>query len=172
MNHTTDTDLAVPADRPVAEAIAIPPDDLPDDYRAYMAWLRDPKRPARRPRPRLVHPAPEVPAKTRPQRVRDPEYDQAAAELRRLPDLGAASLQAARAALGDDATLEQLVIHAARNPVAPDPGTTRNSPEHNGTRGPVCGCGTALDPDGACFTCATMNTSRDAATHGAATDTA
>jgi hypothetical protein len=86
-----------------------------------------------------------------------PEYVDAAARLGRMPDLGSASITAARRGLGDNAAWEDLVIHAAAHPVRPPAperkGPERTGPERPGTSAPTCVCGTALDPDGTCLTC-------------------
>lgn len=162
MNHPDETDLATVADRPVAEATAIPPDNLPDDPRAYLAWLRNPARPARRPKPQRLRLVPE-PVTYTPHETRDPAYTAASEKLRRLPDLGIASLEAARAQLGADARYEDLVLHAAANPVTPPTAAT-----HGGATSPApyadapacTECGTALDPDGTCLTCTTNGPTR------------
>jgi hypothetical protein len=150
-------DLATVADRSVAEATAVPPDDLPDDPRAFLRWLRDPARPVRRPKPQRLHVVPEATGYA-PHETRDPGYPAAVATLTTLPDLGAASIEAARAKLGD-AMYEDLVLHAAAHPVQPpaepdEPGLPRAVVE-----APTCEtCGTVLDPDGTCLTC-TRNSS-------------
>lgn len=141
MNHPHEPDLAAPADRTVAEATAIPPDEVADDPRAYLAWLRDPERRARRhrPRPRII-PLPPEPSNTQLAQVRDPAYLTAQTKLRALPDLGAALLEAARAQLDPDTPYEDLVIHAAAAPGAPERnGTARNDPEQPAT--PACTTG-------------------------------
>ena len=86
---------------------------------------------------------------------RAPGYAKAAETLRRLPDLGAASLEAARARHGD-LPLEQLVLHAAAHPVTPPPTKPLEPGAPDGpAAAPSCRtCGTALDPDGTCLTCA------------------
>lgn len=151
MSRPDETDLATVAARSVTEATAIPPDNLPDDPRAYLAWLRDPNRPVRRSKPRRrLAPVPE-PAGYPAHETRDPAYTAATETLRRLPDLGAASLEVARQALGD-VQLERLVIHAAAHPVIPAAPLELDTPNPR-TDTPACGCGTALDPDGTCLTC-------------------
>lgn len=149
-----ETDPATVADRPVADATGLPPDDLPDDPHAYLAWLRDPTRPIRRPKPQRLRLVPE-PATYAHHQTRDPAYTAASEKLRRLPDLGAASLDAAREVLGDT-QLEQLVIHAATNPITPPSAATHGAATTPApyADAPACEeCGTALDPDGTCLTC-------------------
>lgn len=157
--HEPQTDLATVADRTVTEATATPPDDLPDNPRAYLAWLRDPARPTRRPRPRPVREMP-TPAPRGPLEVRDPAYAEASEKLRRLPDLGGASIAAARERLGSAAGWVELVIDAAAHPVLPAAVPSGGDQlERDTPAAPSCRtCGTALDPDGGCFTCSQANT--------------
>lgn len=130
MNHPHEPDLAAPADRTVAEATAIPPDEVADDPRAYLAWLRDPERRARRHRPRpQIIPLPPKPSNTQLTQVRDPAYATAQTKLRALPDLGAALLEAARAQLDPDTPYQDLVIHAAASSAPERNGTARNNPQ-------------------------------------------
>jgi hypothetical protein len=155
-----DADLATVAARTVAEATAVPPDDLPDDPRAYLAWLRDPARPVRRPKSPRLHVVPEPATGYAPHETRDPAYAAAERKLRRLPDLGIASMQAARAEHGD-LPYEDLVIHAANHPVNPPRADTGGHPRTT-TDTPTCDCGTALDPDDTCWTCTTSPESEHA----------
>lgn len=107
--------------RAMAEATQAPPHDLPDDPHAYLAWLRDkpPAKPqAREPRQERGYIGPvyhdrRTRATVPPPPEPSPEYAAAAATLARHPDLGAAAIEAARAELGQEATYEQLVLHAA-----------------------------------------------------------
>lgn len=96
----------------IADATAAPPDNLPDTPHAYLAWLRNPgQKPARPTAPPSRRTfLPNTPR--RPIKERDPAYAPAAAELARLPDLGAALIEQARTDL-EDPTWEALVIHAA-----------------------------------------------------------
>lgn len=121
--------------------------------------------------------APSQPRRARQQR-RLPEwddaYERAAAVLGQLPDRGDAAYKAARLELGD-VPHEQLAVAAAQ--LATDnartsadndgqPRTSVDSSEQGSTdlnvseragqavAAPSCeACGTALEPDGACFTC-------------------
>jgi len=93
-----------------------------------------------------------IPEPTRPAEP-SPEYKQASEFLGYLPDLGAASLEAARLELGDDSSWSERVIYAAAHPVAPLAGTVPDTPEQVRADAATCGCGTLLDPDGACLTC-------------------
>lgn len=165
--------------RELAAATTPPPAevaDLADDPAAYLAWLRErpapqpaasqrPRQPrryldrARIPRKwgtggeRLAQPSPHPAPGT--VTVRPDGYDAAVAVLRRLDDFGTASLEAARAE-HPDWLYGDLVLHAAAHPVVPDGnGTDRNTPERSAPDAPACACGTALDPDGSCFTCTT-----------------
>ncbi|WP_242892602.1 hypothetical protein [Actinomadura litoris] len=82
-----------------------------------------------------------------------PEYVKAAEKLSYLPDLGGASIQAAREQLGMDAPYDRLVMYAAEHPVVPPPAASGRVGGHVSV--PSCEvCETALDPDGSCLTCA------------------
>lgn len=150
--------------RDVARATQAPPTDLPDTPAAYIAWLHArtaPVRPStRRTQAQWLNPDPyrrKGPRGRVAPDERSPAYAAAEARLRRLPDLGAASLEAARVE-HPGWPVEQLVMHAAAHPVLNAPeqnGTGLNGSEHPGTAAPTCDdCGTALDPDG-CWTCTT-----------------
>ncbi|MUN41470.1 hypothetical protein [Actinomadura litoris] len=164
--------------REVAEATQPPPVDLPEDPVAYLAWLRDRPEPTRPigpvrpsgPRRRAKWLNPDQ-FRTRRTRGRlapaetSPAYDAAVTRLQRLPDCGAASIEAARAQLGPTAPYTDLVLHAAAHPVAPpradNHGHRRTRADNDGhpADAPTCGtCGTALDPDGTCWTCTTTTT--------------
>ncbi|WP_242892576.1 hypothetical protein [Actinomadura litoris] len=162
--------------RDIARATQPPPVDLPEDAAVYLAWLRS------RPEPTdpmgLTRPSgPRRRAKwlnpdqfrTRGKRGRlapaetSEMYDAAVARLRRLPDCGAASMEAARLRLGDGSPYAQRVLYAAAHPVIPDGnGRARNEAERHGTDAPTCECGTLRDPDGTCWTCGTANTEANA----------
>jgi hypothetical protein len=156
--------------REMAQATQAPSREIANDTGQYLAWARNkpvpaPQRPRRARRyldraeiPRVWRPAGETPAQAaqaRPQAL-PPEYDAAAARLGALPDLGAASLEAARLELGD-VPYGDLVLYAADHRVIP----ARLEPDTDNTArpaaaGPSCSeCETALEPDGTCFTCAT-----------------
>lgn len=154
--------------REFARATVAPPAELTDDPAAYIVWLRDEREvaaeTARRPkrgRPFVDRSIPRNADRVAPRPAElAPEYAAAAERLSRLPDLGGASIEAARAQLGPDARYEDLVLHAAAHPVVPEGnGTIRNEVERPGTDTPTCDCGTALDPDGTCLTCASGSAS-------------
>lgn len=94
----------------------------------------------------------------RPYATTSPEYAKAAAKLSYLPDMGGASIEAARVQLGPDARYEELVLHAAAHPVIPAAPLELDVPNPR-TDTPTCDCGTALDPDGSCLTCASGSAS-------------
>ena len=152
--------------REFARATVAPPAELADDPAAYIVWLRDEREAAAETARRPNRGRPFVDRRSIPRnadRVAPrtaelaPEYAAAAERLSRLPDMGGASIEAARAQLGPDARYEDLVLHAAAHPVVPEGnGTPRNDTERPGTDAPACACGTALDPDGTCLTCATL----------------
>lgn len=148
--------------RGVAEATQAPPADLPNTVEAYAAWLRNrpaaPARPsARRSRAQWLDPdqfRQRGPRSRVAPAERSPAYGPAADHLATFPDFGVASLERARTT-HPDWPIEQLVIHAAANPITPRrPATTPNDMEHPAATTAACAtCGTALDPDGTCLTC-------------------
>lgn len=147
--------------RHLADATQPPPTDLPEDPAAYLSWLRHrpPARSsARRERAQWLNPDPfrvRGPRSRVGPDERAPGYAKASETLRHLPDLGAASLEAARRRHGD-LPYEQLVQHAAAHLITVQrrDRTALNSTEHPRPAASECeACGTALDPDHTCHTC-------------------
>lgn len=163
MSQPPETDLSTAAARTVADAVEIPPRQLSDDPAGYIEWLRHrtaPVRPSRRrERPQWINPD-QFRLRGRRGRVAADErpegYDDAAAKLRQLADFGAASLEAARAELGDDSLYTARVMWAAEHPVTPTTTADDQAAVDRPADAPSCeACGTALEPDGTCFTCTT-----------------
>lgn len=164
--------------RSYGTATTAPPAEIADDPAAYLAWLRNTARPVPvRPQqrrtyldradiPRVHRPelseAKRARSAPRPPRERPAGYEAAAAKLGRLPDLGGASIAAAQERL-PGASWEELVIDAAAHPVAATPEPSGEDQLERAAAAPSCRtCGTALEPDGACFTCSAL-TARGAA---------
>lgn len=185
MSHP-DPRVAEALERTAAEltaATTAPPPELTDDPAAYMDWLRTRPaipRGAQRPRtPRSYLDRSEIPRTWPRWRERPvqpsphptpgtvPElpdgYDAAVTKLRRLPDFGTASMTAARNQLGDRPYAD-LVMWAAAHPVTPPAEPDDQAATDRPTAiTPVCeDCGTVLDPDRTCWTCASPATPADA----------